>query len=134
MLEVAPHERVAIVGTRGSGKTTLLHCLAGERRPDAGYIELLLPVEWFGATRCIDAGRECADARSVLLVDCHPEAPRALRAFPQTTIVASRDVASVQGLVDRILLLREGRLEPLTRTVVRRVAERAAVFPPSRIR
>ena len=42
-----------------------------------------------------------------------------------SVIVAARDVASVQGRVDRILLLRDGRLSPLTRLAVRRVAERA---------
>lgn len=37
-LEVAPGERVAIIGASGSGKTTLLRVLMTLEKPDAGYV------------------------------------------------------------------------------------------------
>ena len=37
-LEVAPGERLALVGANGSGKTTLLRCFAGLEAPRAGTI------------------------------------------------------------------------------------------------
>ena len=108
-LQVEAGERVAIVGRRGAGKTTLLRCLAGERRVDAGSIDVNLS--------------------ALLLVD----EDGIQRPFPlqvsaragDAIIVAARDVACVQRHVDRVLLLTDGRLTPFTRTIVRQVAERS---------
>ena len=36
--EVAPGERIGLVGVNGCGKTTLLRVLAGEAEPDAGRV------------------------------------------------------------------------------------------------
>ncbi len=122
--DMAVGERVAIVGARGSGKSTLLRCIAGEDRMDAGRIDVSLPIR-----RCFSHHSDIADDRArltsaaLLLLD-DQELPVILRRVDGTMVVASRDVASVQGLVDRILLLRDGRLSPLTRVAVRRVAER----------
>lgn len=123
--DIAVGERVAIVGARGSGKSTLLRCIAGEYRMDAGRIDVALPIR-----RCFSHHSDIADDRArlttaaLLLLD-DQELPVILRRLDGTLVVASRDVASVQGLVDRILLLREGRIAPLTRIAVRRVAERS---------
>ena len=120
-LHVALGERVAIVGGPGAGKTTLLQCIAGTRRADAGQISALLPM------RCVHGGDwHEQDGRigapSLLLLDA--VGANAIRHFRHgSVVVTSRDIASVQSLVDRVLLLRDGRLSALTRTVVRRVAE-----------
>jgi ABC-type glutathione transport system ATPase component len=122
--DIAVGERVAIVGARAAGKSTLLRCIAGEHRIDAGRIDVTLPIR-----RCFSHHSDLPDDRTrlssaaLLLVD-DLELPVMLRRFDGTMVVASRDVASVQGLVDRILLLRDGRISPLTRIAVRRVAER----------
>jgi len=36
--EIAPHDKIGLIGANGSGKTTLLQILGGERKPDAGQI------------------------------------------------------------------------------------------------
>jgi ABC-type polysaccharide/polyol phosphate transport system, ATPase component len=120
-LQLALGERIAIVGSPGAGKSTLLQCIAGTRRADAGQISALLPM------RCVQGGewREQEgrlSAPSLLLLDAVDAT--AIRHFRHgSLVVTSRDIASVHTLVDRVLLLRDGRLSPITRTAVRRVAE-----------
>jgi ABC-type multidrug transport system ATPase subunit len=120
-LHLALGERVAIVGGPGAGKSTLLQCIAGTRRADAGQISALLPM------RCVHGGewREQdgrLSAPSLLLLDAVDT--YAIRHFRHgSLVVTSRDVASVHSLVDRVLLLRDGRLSVITRPAVRRVAE-----------
>ena len=60
-LEVAPGERLALVGANGSGKTTLLRCFAGLEAPRAGTIL------WQGAP--LPAGAERVRRVGVLLQD-----------------------------------------------------------------
>jgi len=124
-LHVDRGERVAIVGARGSGKTTLFQCIAGARRADAGRIDVVLPIRC-----CFATPHEYADTvarmagQALLLVD-GAYASVLHGGWQGSALVASRDVASVHGLVDRVMLLRDGRLSPLTRIAVRRVAERS---------
>jgi ABC-type glutathione transport system ATPase component len=117
-------ERLAIVGARGAGKSTLVRCIAGEHRMDAGRVEVTLPIRcWpYAATELTEERARVAS--SMLLLLDEPVSSSMLRRLDGTMIVTSRDVASVRGFVDRILLLRDGRLSPMTRVVVRRVAER----------
>jgi ABC-type polysaccharide/polyol phosphate transport system ATPase subunit len=121
--EITLGERVAIVGSRGAGKTTLLRCISGERRMDAGHIDVTLPIRRWYSDQTVADERARVSSSGLLLLD-DQELPVILRRLDGTMIVASRDVASVRGLVDRILLLRDGRISPLTRLAVRRVAER----------
>lgn len=126
-LHVALGERVAIVGGPGAGKTTLLQCIAGTRKADAGQISAVLPM------RCLHLGEWSEQdgrtfAPSLLLLDAvHAGAIRYFR--HGSLVVTSRDVASVHGHVDRVLLLRDGRLTTLTRTAARRVAEPNSAEP-----
>jgi ABC-type antimicrobial peptide transport system, ATPase component len=106
-LQVAHGERVGILGAPASGKTTLLHCLAGLRRPDAGRIHL--PAHGRQDVALIDEGHP-------LGLDVRPAAA--------ATLMVGRDLAMLHECVDRIVLLRDGRLTPLTPPrVARRVAE-----------
>ncbi|MEO8624957.1 MAG: ATP-binding cassette domain-containing protein [bacterium] len=128
-LQVDLGERVAIVGSRGSGKSTLLQCIAGVRRGDAGRIDVSLPIR-----ACFAAPYERAEsvgrmtAATLLLVEA-ADVTALQRDWCGASIIASRDVASVHHLVDRVMLLRDGRLSPLTRIAVRRVAERTLSVP-----
>ena len=124
-LHVDRGERVAIVGARGSGKTTLLQCIAGMRRADAGRIDVALPFRCVFLTLHdqVEPPERMAGPALALLDGAHSPVPQC--GWQGSVLVAARDAASVHGLVDRVMLLREGRLEPLTRIAVRRVAERS---------
>jgi len=133
--EVHDGECVAILGARGAGTTTLLHCLAGLRRMDAGTIEHRRPLLLFaGADSArIQSGAECPG--DIMLVDdaTHPGGktviPRVVREPAEcgvTTIIATHELSRVRHFVDRVLLLRDGRLTSLPlRSGSRRVAEQS---------
>jgi ABC-type multidrug transport system ATPase subunit len=99
-LELEVGECLGIVGAAGSGKTTLIHCIAGTRRPDAGRIAILHPVTFFDGEGAVPTFGAAA-----------------------TSIVTSRDLAGIRDYVDRVLLLRDGHLTPISRSILRRVAE-----------
>ncbi len=60
-LQVAPRERVGLVGATGSGKTTLLALIVGLLRPTAGRVEV------FGKTRTREADFQEIRGRAGLL-------------------------------------------------------------------
>ncbi len=93
---VARGERVAIVGARGAGKTTLFHCIAGLRRPDAGWVRVSGPA-----------------AESIRVLDDALAAPGA-PPLPASVAVLmfAREPARLDGQVDRVLLLRDGLVVP----------------------
>ena len=131
-LEVEQGECVAILGARGAGTTTLLHCLAGLRRPDAGSVEhALAPTLVAGASAESDEELNSPAPRVVLFDGVAPDDGAAthwsLQSRQRTrgaVIVATHDLARVRASVDRVLLLRNGRLTALDRAAgVRRVAE-----------
>lgn len=107
---VAHGERVGILGAPGAGKTTLLHCISGLRRPDIGFVRLLH-----------------RPAAPLLLLDdgwvahsTNPPSPR------RAALLFGRELETLAAHVDRVLLLRGGRLVALvspSATPRRRVAE-----------
>jgi ATPase subunit of ABC transporter with duplicated ATPase domains len=118
---VAVGERLGIVGAAGAGKTTLMHCIAGLRRPDAGRVALGGPLDrtllLLDENR-LDGGDRCDRVASALLF--------------------ARDADRLRGRVDRLLELRDGRLEragrscdaPIDgRAATRHVAEAPAPVP-----
>ena len=134
-LEVRDGECVAILGARGAGTTTLLHCLAGLRRIDAGTIEHRRPPLLFAGpgSASMSELRPPAPADIMLIDDAAPPARSATvilascvnqRSSVVTTIIATHELSRVRHLVDRVLLLRDGRLTSLPlRSGSRRVAE-----------
>lgn len=131
-LEVEQGECIAILGARGAGTTTLLHCLAGLRRPDAGCVEHALTPTFVAA--CEAAPHRGADVAERLVLHDGVDPVdgsathwsfQARQRVRGATIVTTHDLSRVRGSVDRVLLLRDGRLTPLDRAAgVRRVAER----------
>jgi hypothetical protein len=116
-LRVARGERVGILGRPASGKTTLLHCLAGLRRPDAGLIRLRVD-----------------DPDGVVLLDegTHVGSGVPGRSGAAATLIVGRELAPLRECVDRVVVLRGGRIVPLdppaaALAVVRRVAEGGVV-------
>jgi ABC-type sulfate/molybdate transport systems ATPase subunit len=110
-LQVARGERVGILGRPASGKTTLLHCLAGLRRPDAGRIRL-----------------DGDAVQSLALFDDGRPIGASVRHAAAATLIVGRELASLRECVDRVVVLRDGRIGPLdppaaAADVARRVAE-----------
>jgi ABC-type sulfate/molybdate transport systems ATPase subunit len=111
-LQVARGERVGILGSAASGKTTLLHCLAGLRRPDAGIVRLT-DVD-LARLALIDEGRP-------LGTPCrHPVS---------ATLIVGRELAPLRECVDRVVVLRDGRIEPLDPPAIARVSARRVAEP-----
>ena len=107
---VAQGERLGIVGAPGTGKTTLLHCIQGMRRPDAGAVLR------DGEATSLAVVDETTLARAI---DPRREGP---------TLIIVREPALLAGRVDRLLVLRDGRITPLETPMValrgvQRVAE-----------
>lgn len=94
-LQIAGGERVGLIGRPASGKTTLLHCLAGLRRPDAGVIRLH---DGPGSLVLLDEEQAIGTWR-----------PRSAAA----TLIVGRELGPLRDRVDRVLLLRDGRVAPL---------------------
>jgi len=132
-LEVEQGECVAILGARGAGTTTLLHCLAGLRRTDAGCVEHSLTPSLVVGPGSIDSTHDATQMERLVLHD-GPDAiegasthwsQQSRRRTRGAVIIVAHDLARVRGAVDRVLLLRDGRLSPIDRAAgVRRVAER----------
>lgn len=140
-LEVQEGECIAVLGKRGAGVTTLLHCLAGLRRVDAGTIEHCRRPHLVTPSPAPTARNAPSHAGDIVLVDdtvevewpgpvvraVHEPADRGV-----TTIIATHELSSIRHLVDRALLLRDGRLIPLPlHSGARRVAERPVAAPTS---
>lgn len=84
-LTVERGERVAVVGPPGAGKTTLLQCIAGLRKPDAGWVQ--------AAEDLVVAASLPADERG------------------RGVVVIAPDEGRLRGWADRVLVMRDGRIE-----------------------
>jgi ATPase subunit of ABC transporter with duplicated ATPase domains len=118
---VAVGERLGIVGAAGAGKTTLIHCIAGLRRPDAGRVVLGGALD-----------------RTLLLLDENRLDSGDRRHRAESALLFAREAERLRGRVDRLLALRDGRLERASRScaaliegpaATRHVAEPRAPVP-----
>jgi hypothetical protein len=115
---IAVGERLGILGAAGAGKTTLLHCIAGLRRPDAGRVVLSGPLD-----------------RTLLVLDEDALDGGERRGRVPSALLFARDAVRLHGRVDRMLELRDGRIQdagwpvdaPGAASATRHVAE-----PPAR--
>jgi predicted ABC-type transport system involved in lysophospholipase L1 biosynthesis ATPase subunit len=110
-LTVETGERVAIIGAPGAGKTTLAECILGLRAPTAGRVDVL------GALEIMDLQDV---GRSELLIPTFRQPDR------PTSLILTRHPEALAGWVDRLYLLRDGRLHSTSLHPARRVAERGA--------
>jgi hypothetical protein len=131
-LEVRAGDRIAVVGRTDSGKSTLLQCIAGLRTTDAGKIDSnfarivytmglplpVPPVERGAILYLVDDLALAADLTDARTLSDWSLGPRS------ALVVATRHLAQVASLVNRVFTLRDGRLTALPRAPVRRVAER----------
>jgi energy-coupling factor transporter ATP-binding protein EcfA2 len=144
-LALRPSEFVAITGAEGTGKTTLLLCAAGLMRAELGI------VRW-GAEARDAAMREYAIATSMetphaalLCIDEVDDWDGLALSLAGTlasgaaVLAAGRDPVRAAAAGARVLLLRDGRLDPfaggtVARAAARRVAEcdRRSVDPVAR--
>jgi ABC-type sugar transport system ATPase subunit len=144
-LALRPSEFVAITGAEGTGKTTLLLCAAGLMRAEPGI------VRW-GAEARDPAMREYAIATSMetphaalLCIDEVDDWDGLALSLAGTlasgaaVLAAGRDPVRAAAAGARVLLLRDGRLDPfaggtVARAAARRVAEcdRRSVDPVTR--
>jgi ABC-type sugar transport system ATPase subunit len=144
-LALRPSEFVAITGAEGTGKTTLLLCAAGLMRAELGI------VRW-GAEARDPAMREYAIATSMetphaalLCIDEVDDWDGLALSLAGTlasgaaVLAAGRDPVRAAAAGARVLLLRDGRLDPfaggtVARAAARRVAEcdRRSVDPVAR--
>ena len=123
-LHIELGERVAIVGAPGSGKSTLLQCISGIRRTDAGSISAHLPMHGCLTAAFLTSGVSVHSGGPALLLLDGPSSGQLPASWNGSILLSSQHVASVFPVVDRVLLLRDGHLRPLSRPAVRRVAER----------
>jgi predicted ABC-type transport system involved in lysophospholipase L1 biosynthesis ATPase subunit len=110
-LTVEMGERVAIVGASGSGKTTLADCILGLRAPTVGRIEIVGALEIIDQPDVTRPPGQSPNSRP-------PDLP--------TSLVFARHPEALAGWVDRLYLLRDGRLHSTSLQPARRVAERGA--------
>jgi ABC-type glutathione transport system ATPase component len=110
-LTVEMGERIAIIGAPGSGKTTLAECILGLRTPTAGRVEISGKLRVVELPEVRRSGCRHSQSRP-------PDLP--------TSILFTRDPDLLSDWLDRILLLRDGRLHATAFQPARRVAERSA--------
>ncbi|HET9683038.1 MAG TPA: ATP-binding cassette domain-containing protein [Gemmatimonadaceae bacterium] len=131
-LHVEQGERVAIVGSAGAGKSTLAACILGLRRPDFGRIEIseavdVVDVHTVGMPQRTDVGMSGSPAASLAGVPSGAHLPASPHSHLPTaaSLHLARDATQLPGSIDRVLVLRDGRLHDVSLAHVRRVAERA---------
>lgn len=89
-------EWLGIVGAPGAGKTTLLHCIQGMRRPDAGAVH-----------------REGASIPLAVVDEANLARATVSASREGSALFVVREPTLLAGRVDRLLMLRDGRIAPL---------------------
>lgn len=131
-LHVERGERVAIVGSSGAGKSTLSACILGLRRPDSGSIEVseaveVVDLQTAGTPPHGRVGLPECPAPRLAGVPSGTRVPASPHSRPHAaaSLHLVRDATHLPRSIDRVLVLRDGRLHEASLAHVRRVAERA---------
>ncbi len=134
-LAVRPAELVAITGPDGAGKSALLLCAAGLVRAELGTVRWSPDARDAARRMYATAAMVHAEHAALLCIDDVDDWDAVGRAVAGScargaaVLAAGRDPARAAAAGARVLILRDGRLEPFTaravaRAPARRVAER----------
>lgn len=114
-LELAPRERLALLGASGSGKSTLLHCLSGVTPPDSGNIWL--------------SGQKLEELDDEQLADCRSRSIGTVFQFFHLlpTLTAEENIELPLQLLNLPKSQRRSRVDSLLERMG--IASRAKAFP-----
>jgi pleuromutilin/lincosamide/streptogramin A transport system ATP-binding/permease protein len=131
-LQIAPKERIGLVGRNGSGKTTLLEVLAGRKLPDEGTVALRTRCAWIPQLKTSDSAKSGGELTQEAIQSALQEEAELLFADEPTThldtshiewlenkllncpgafVIVSHDRAFLDALCTTIWEIRDGKLK-----------------------